>query len=252
MKKTITIPPSTTPVTVTAEAILTANGDTATMSLDVSATASEQPTTPTPPPEIGKLILATDFSKGTGTADRGQMGKGGVVDYKGEAVFRCYVPRWSASISGGYRSELRFANIIDKGHMKYMGEVTIEKIPPSGETQIWQWHPNSSTGSSTLRLNITDGWFTIVRNLGKNEYANWSKKIELGRKYLIEWDIIWSEGKDGLIRLYIDGFKQFEYTGPTMKGGVYAKYGINTWDSRGGSPDGDAIAYIHYLQIFEV
>lgn len=254
MQKTIIVPPSSTPTTVTvdiADPIIQVTQQGGTPIVEVPPVVVEPPATDTGIPATAKILLQTDFSKGLQTAEPSQIGKGAIVDRNGEKVFRAYVPRESARISSGYRSELRYTSIQDSGRKMYYGEITVDKVPPNGETQVWQWHPDNATGSSTLRLNITGNKFTITRDItGKgNIYEKFTRAIIPGQKYRLLWDINWSSRSDGFAKLYIDGQLAWSVTGPTMQPntGVYGKAGINTWDSAGGAPDGDAVVFIHKL-----
>jgi hypothetical protein len=48
--------------------------------------------------------------------------------------------------------------------------------------------------------------------------------------YKMRWEIKWSTGTDGYIRLYIDNVLYYSFTGKTSSGGQYIKVGQNRWN----------------------
>lgn len=268
MIKKITIPPTSTPVEVTAESIdgklsLSPNGLVATVApsdLTLSATPGTPIVTPPPvvvdpppvvvPPVSGpgipasaRLVFSSDFNNGFNNfylVDAGggrmvpaQVGKGVIADdptQPGNKTFKAIVLKGGENISNGYRSELTLP-IGDTGEMWYSYRQYFQTLGQGGGGHSVQWHPGNSTGSATLALYTDYGKFNVVRNLkGLNYYQNGGKSIELKKWYNITWRVKWSTGSDGLVELYIDGEKYYTYSGPTMgSDGVYFKFGINRW-----------------------
>jgi hypothetical protein len=110
-----------------------------------------------------------------------------------------------------------------------------------------QWHPNNNN-SANVFLYTTEGKFTVARNLGgSNIFQNGStnasanKSIESNRWYHFKWEIKWSTGSDGYVKLAIDGAPYYSFTGRTQDsdGKPYLKVGQNNW----GSSTGPTIYY---------
>lgn len=255
MQKTIIVPASSTPTTVTvdiADPIIQVTQQGGTPIVTPPPVVTEPPTDPLIPSGM-KRVLFVDFEDGSTkvSADAAsQAGAGKVVDYNGSKQFRAYVAAGSKPVHSGYRSELRYENISDAGRTIYQFDVTFVQVPSTGEVQFFQVHPQSSDGSSLFRLQCHGSQFSIVRNpAGRNFYETVRKPIVKGQKYRILIDANWSTRSDGFIKVYIDGVLFYSFTGVTGVG--YSKFFINAWSSSGGSPTQNTEIYGDNISIYK-
>lgn len=257
MQKTIIVPPSSTPTTVTvdiADPIIQVTQQGGTPIVEVPPVVVEPPATSDPLIPVGmKRVLFVDFEDGSTKVSPdadSQKGLGAVVSYNGSKQFRAYVPAGAKPVHSGYRSELRYENISDAGRTIYQFDITFVKVPNTGEVQFWQVHPQSSTGSSLFRLQCHGSKFSIVRNpSGRNIYETETKAITLGKQYSILIDANWSNATDGFIKVYIDGELFYSFKGVTKIG--YSKFFINCWSSTGGSPTQTVEVYGDNISIYK-
>ena len=170
--------------------------------------------------------------------------------HDGLQSFKAEVRLGDPAVSSGYRAEIRPNNLDDAGDMWYGYSTLTEKMGGDGGHCI-QWHPNNGTGSATLSIYTGENTFNVVRNMnGANYYQSsggaWPvKPIVLNRWYDIVFHVKWSTGSDGIIEIWIDGAKYYDFRGQTMPAeGVYLKFGMNRWNVQN-----DWVVYYDNLKI---
>ena len=95
---------------------------------------------------------------------------------------------------------------------------------------LWQFHTNSSSGHH-LALD-PDGTFRIVRQTayGAESYTSTSGgPVPWDRWVPVVFDVKWSLGSDGYLRVSIDGQQYLDYSGPTVfanDGDPYLQFGF--------------------------
>lgn len=172
---------------------------------------------------------------------------------EGAGSFRSEVRGNQSSQSSGYRSEMQYnesgANPAE-GIVEYYVYYENWKAVSGGGHSI-QWHPNSSTGSAVLSLQNYGGKFNVVRSLsGSNFHQSGTlKTTEPNKWYKFRWELKWSTGTDGYIRLYIDDVLYYSFTGRTTTDSKppYLKVGQNRWNMVSGQ---NTIVYYDNLKIY--
>lgn len=222
-----------------------------------SVTVTVNPATTTPPPSGGGNYGTLTFSAGYNSSSEVNTQQGmyntvsSVQRTEGAASFRSEVRGNQASQSSGYRSEMQYnsssANPIE-GVWEY--DVYYENWRAvSGGGHSIQWHPNSSSGSAVLSLQNYGGKFNVVRSLNGTNYHQQGTLMttQPNKWYKMRWEIKWSTGSDGYIRLYIDGNLYYSFTGRTSSGGQYFKVGQNRWNMRTGD---NTVVYYDNLKVY--
>lgn len=267
MIKKITIPPTSTPVEVTAESIdgkltLSPNGLVATVGVS-TLTLEATPGTPivTPPPVVDpppvvvppsglipadkKLVFSPDLTKPLpkkngvfvdGEFRAGQMTNASIVTKDGAPALRLSVKATDGNVSSGYRDEVQ-SFVADTGDMWYEWEQMWEALPTGGDWDghSWQFHPDNDRGSATLGLWSEGGKFDIHHNPSGGQSGaimkpiGATKTITPGKWYKQLLHVKWSKGSDGIIEYWIDGVKYIDFKGITSAVGVYWKWGLNRW-----------------------
>jgi hypothetical protein len=113
-----------------------------------------------------------------------------------------------------------------------------------------QWHGNASNTSGQLSLWIQNGKFMVMRSVqsGVNIYQSGTlKTIEINKWYKMRWEVKFTPGSDGYVRLYIDNVLYYSATGKTSDGtGQYLKIGTNRWNV-----NSESIVYFDDLKIWK-
>lgn len=186
-----------------------------------------------------------------------QLGQGSISTsrYKtGPGSFKSLVNSSSASnVSSGYRSEVQYSGNYSKDGDEIIVEYdTYYEKTFSTNGLNTQWHGNASNTSGQLSLWVQNGKFMVMRSVkaGVNIYQSGTlKTIETGKWYKIKWEIRFSPGSDGYVRLYIDDMTKPYYsaTGRTSDGtGQYLKIGTNRWNV-----SSESIVYFDNLKIWK-
>lgn len=196
-----------------------------------------QPIDTTKPGSYGTLLFQTGYDNtSTINTNQGPLNKISTTIYKtAPGSFRTEAGP-GTNVSNGYRSEMQYS-----GSTYNPAVVTVEydvyyenwKAFGGGGHSI-QWHPQSSSGSAVLSLQNYGGKFNVVRSLGGSNFHQQSTQMTTlpNRWYKMRWEIKWSGGTDGYIRLYIDGALYYSFTGKTTDVGTpYLKVGQNRWNT---------------------
>lgn len=222
----------------------------------VAVTVNAVPTTP--PPTGGGSYGTLTFSAGFNSSSEVNTNQGmynsisTTQKTEGTASFRSEVKGSQASQSSGYRSEMQYngtAQNPTEGVIEY--DVYYENWRSvSGGGHSIQWHPNSSSGSAVLSLQNYGGRFNVVRSLNGTNYhmSGTQMTTQPNKWYKMRWEIKWSTGTDGYIRLYIDNALYYSFTGKTSSGGQYLKVGQNRWNMASGQ---NTIVYYDNLKIYK-
>lgn len=216
------------------------------------------PTTPpptTPPPSgTGTLTFQTGYDNASDVnTNQGMYNSISRSIFKsGTGSFRSEVRGNQASQSSGYRSEMQYNGSTynpAEGVIEY--DVYYENWRAvSGGGHSIQWHPNSSSGSAVLSLQNYGGKFNVVRSLnGTNTHQSGTQMSVVPNKwYKFRWEVKWSSGSDGYIRVYIDNALYYSYNGRTSEGSTpYLKVGQNRWSMSSGQ---NTIVYYDNLKIY--
>jgi hypothetical protein len=211
----------------------------------------------TPPPTGGGSYGTLSFSAGYNSSSEvnTQQGMYNSVStsqkIEGAGSFRSEVRGDQAAQSAGYRSEMQYNNSsVNPKEGVYEYDVYYENWKAvSGGGHSIQWHPNSSSGSAVLSLQNYGGKFNVVRSLGGTNYMQSGTLMttQANKWYKMRWEIKWSTGTDGYIRLYIDGSLYYSFTGKTSSGGEYFKVGQNRWSMRSGE---NTVVYYDNLKVY--
>lgn len=260
MKYTLDTPPSATPQKVTVDISLNDDGRIA-VSHAVTGT-TEIPTTPPvteppviPPAEGLELLYETGYDNDSDIRNASnQLGQGSIsttVKKSGRGSFKSLVNSNRASnISSGWRSEVQYGSEYSRDGDEIVVEydTLYEKVFNTDGLNV-QWHGNASGTSGQLALWISGAKFMVMRSVkkGVNIYQKAPlKAIEANKWYHMKWEVKFSSGRDGYVRLYIDGDLYYEATGQTSDGtGQYLKIGTNRWNV-----SSESIVYFDNLKIF--
>jgi polysaccharide lyase-like protein len=259
MQKTIIVPASSTPTTVTvdiADPILqvTQQGGTPI----VVEPPMVNPPTSGPVPADKKIVWQPDLTKPfnpqvDGQFRAGQFTNARIVDKDGAKALRLAVGVNDAGTSNGYRDEAQ-SFIADNGDMWYEFEQNFETLPTSAGNNghSWQFHPDNNKGSATLSLWSEQGKFDIhINPTGGSSTKSLPtiggvKSISAGKWYKTLLHVKWS-ATGGIVEMWIDGVKYINYSGPTTTTGVYFKMGINRWPPN----TKDAVIYYRNIKIYK-
>lgn len=212
--------------------------------------------TTTPPPTSGTLLYSNNYDASS-SINSNQLGAGSVSTsiYKiGPGSFKSLVPAGAGQISGGYRSEQQYTESYSPNNTPITVEydMMFETLPNVAGLAT-QWHGNTSGTSGQLSLWISSGKFMVMRNVigtagSSNIYQSGTlQSIQTQRWYHMKWEIKFTSGTDGYIRLYIDGSLYYSATGKTADGsGQYLKVGQNLF----ASPGNNSTLYVDNLKIF--
>jgi hypothetical protein len=189
-----------------------------------------------------------------------QLGRGGIstsLYYTGPGSFRSEVRAGDPPISSGWRSEQQYdgsnSNPIES---KVEYDVYYENWHNfDGGGHSIQWHPMTSGGSALVSLQNFGGKFDVVRDPDGTVYHQTGALQDCisNTWYHMRWEIKWSQGNDGYVRLYINNILYYSFTGATTNGsGVYLKVGQNRWPLNGGNTmQTTSVCYYDNLKIYE-
>jgi hypothetical protein len=226
-----------------------------------SVTVTVKPSgTTTPPPggggNYGTLMYSTGYNSQSDIVNgSNQLGQGSISTSKykvGPGSFRSMVNSNPASnISSGWRSEVQYSSSYSRDGDEIVVEYDLmyEKLfNTNGLTT--QWHGNASGTSGQLALWIQNGKFMVMRSVksGVNIYQSGTlKTIETNKWYKMRWEVKFSPGNDGYVRLYIDNVLYYSTTGKTSDGtGQYLKIGTNRWNV-----SSESVVYYDDLKIWK-
>lgn len=215
-----------------------------------------KPTDPPTPPTTGNygtLTYSNNYDKAT-DINENQLGRGSISTFAltGAGSFRTEVRGSDPSISSGYRSEQQYDGsqyVPVEGVVEY--DVYYENwTAVSGGGHSVQWHPKSSSGSAILSLQNYGGKFNVVRSIGGANYHQQGTLLatQPNKWYKMRWEIKWSTGSDGYIRLFIDNNPYYSFSGKTCDGIPYFKLGQNRWSMSSGQ---NTIVFYDNLKIWK-
>lgn len=225
----------------------------------------QTPTIPPAPPPLtppvtsyGTLVYQNGYDN-SDDINANQLGRGSISTAQvlsGTGSFRSEVRGSDPQISSGYRSEqeysTRYYPQANPAEGVYEYDVYYENWKAvSGGGHSIQWHPESSSGGAVLSLQNYGGKFNVVRSLGGTNYhqsASTQITTQPNKWYKMRWEIKWSTGSDGYIRLYIDNALYYSFNGRTSDGGQYLKLGQNRWNM---SSSQNTIVYYDNLRIYK-
>jgi hypothetical protein len=207
----------------------------------------------------GTLMYSTGYDQQSDIVNSSnQLGQGSISTsvYKiGPGSFKSLVNSNSASnISGGWRSEVQYSS----SYSPNGADITVEydtyyeKLFTQDGLNV-QWHGNTQGTSGQMALWISGGKFEVVRNIIGTEGApnihqsGTLMPVQLNKWYNMRWEIRFSTGSDGYVRLYIDNVLYYSVTGQTCDGsGQYLKVGTNRWNVTT-----ESIVYFDNLKIWK-
>jgi hypothetical protein len=188
----------------------------------------------------GTLMYSTGYDQLSDIVNSSnQLGQGSISTsvYKvGPGSFKSLVNTSPLSnISAGWRAEVQYSQSYspDGADITVEYDVNYEKLfTDNGLTT--QWHGNASGTSGQLSLWIQGGQFMVMRSVqtGVNQYQSGTlMTVQANKWYHMRWEIRFSSGSDGYVRLYIDNVLYYSATGKTSDGtGQYLKIGTNRWN----------------------
>lgn len=218
--------------------------------------APQDPQEPAPG-EYGTLTYSTGFDQASDiNTNQGPKNSISTKNFvTGPGSFRSEAGA-NTSASSGYRGEMQYNDAKQnptEGVWEY--DVYYEDWKAfAGGGHSMQWHPNSSGGSAVLSLQNYGGYFNVVRSLGgKNFHQQGDLKQVIPNKwYRMRWEIKFSTGSDGYIRLYLDNVEYYRFAGITSSGGQYVKVGQNRWSTTGGAPSGpNTVVYYDNFKVYK-
>lgn len=222
----------------------------------------------TPPPDGSDIIpdgFTLTYSNGydsTNNLNSNQLGRGTISTSKfktGPGSFKSQVNPGDGQISGGWRSEQQYSGNLSPNNRDIIViyDELIESMPGVNGLTC-QWHGNTSGTSGQMSMWYGDGKFMVQRNITgtagspniyQDKQADGSALItpQLNKWYHFRWEIRFSTGSDGYVRLYLDSKLYFQVAGKTCDGsGQYFKPGQNLFSS----PRNTSILYIDNLKIY--
>lgn len=209
---------------------------------DVSIIVQKAEVTP-PPGNYGTLVYENAYSKES-DINSNQLGEGGFATIGGKGAFKSLVTG-KVSSSGSFRSEQQFDGSLYNPNefvLEYDANYENWKNFGNNSGHVVQWHPHGNGLSATLSIYGYQGEFEVVRNLSGTNYREGSypqgkKKITPNVFITHRWEVKWSTGNDGYIRLYLDNVLYYSYTGKTKfeSQNPYYKQGQNRWIVSGGN-----------------
>ena len=207
------------------------------------------------PPVGGTPTYSNSFDKSS-DLNSNQLGRGTIstsIKKDGTGSFRSEVRSGDGQISGGWRSEQQYGeNLSPTGKdIVVTYDELFESFPSNIQGLSVQWHGNKSGTSGQMSMWISNGKFMVQRNTtgtagSPNIYQSGTlKTIEKNKWYNFKWEIRFSSGTDGYVRLYIDNQLYYSVTGKTSDGsGQYLKVGQNLFNSY------NSVLYIDNLKVY--
>lgn len=262
MKQLIKVPPSKTEQTIELNL-----PDSVPFTVSGTTPIGEQPPVENPPPSTdnGKLIYSNNFGAST-VLDKNQLGDGSISKTifppGATGSFKSLVPAGASQISGGWRSEQQYSENLspDNTDLIYEYDEMFESLPSNTGGLSVQWHGNYDGTSGIQSLWWNGGKFAVQQNLtGASRGSNIMQQrqadgsslmaIKFGHWYHMRWEIRFSTGSDGYLRLFIDGKLYYEVKGKTTDGkGQYLKVGQNLFPN---SPSSNSVMYIANLNVWQ-
>jgi hypothetical protein len=217
-------------------------------------------TVPPPPPPVptGYTLLYSNGYNTSSDINSNQLGRGSIstsVFKSGTGSFKSVVNAGDGQISGGYRSEQQYGDNLSPNGAEIAVEYDelFEALPNVAGLSV-QWHGNTSGTSGQMSMWIQGGQFMVQRNTtgtagSPNIYQQGTlKSIQTNTWYHLRWEIKFSSGSDGYVRVYIDNTLYYSVTGKTSDGsGQYLKVGQNLF----ASPGKNSILYIDNLNVWK-
>ncbi|MBL7743699.1 MAG: heparin lyase I family protein [Chitinophagaceae bacterium] len=222
-----------------------------------TASVTVNPATTTPSTSYGTLVFQTGYDDAS--AINTNQGPYNTISYTifktGPGSFRSEVRQNQPQTSSGYRSEMSYSSL-DPAEGVYEYDVYYENWKSfEGGGHSIQWHPNSGTGSAVLSLQNYGGKFDVVRSInGNNMHQSGTlKTVTPNVWYHMRWEIKWSTGSDGYVRLYMDDVLYYSYTGVTADatGTPYWKVGQNRWFYSGSGIAETSVVYYDNVKIYK-
>jgi hypothetical protein len=227
-------------------------GATATDNVSVTVNAASGGTT-------GTLVYSNAYNSSSDISSS-QLGRGGLSTsiYKtGPGSFRSEVRAGDAPISQGWRSEQQYGSNETPKEGIYEYDVYYENWGGfDGGGHSIQWHPYTSGASANISLQNYGGKFDVVRCIGTSvtHQSGTLKTCASNTWYHLRWEVRFSTGSDGYIRLFVDGVQTYSYNGANDDGsGQYLKLGQNRWPSGSGSSmTTTSVCYYDNLKIYKI
>jgi len=213
-------------------------------------------------PDGFTLIYQNGYDKSSDLT-ASQLGRGTIstsVFKTGPGSFKSQVNRGDGQISSGFRSEQQYSGSLSPNNAEliFIYDELIESMP-GVDGLTCQWHGNTQGTSGQMSLWYGGGEFMIQRNvIGPSGSANIYQdkqadgsalmKPQLNHWYHMRWEMKFSTGSDGYVRLYIDNKLYYSATGKTCDGsGQYFKPGQNLFET----PKNNSILYIDNLKVYK-
>lgn len=212
---------------------------------------------PVEPPvgDYGTVIYDNDYGQSS-DINKNQLGEGGFSTVDGKGAFRSVVTG-KVETSSSYRSEQQFDGSQYNPNefvVEYQAKYENWKNFGSNTGHVVQWHPHGDGLSATLSIYGYEGQFEVVRNIsGTNyrdgKYSAGKRSIQSNVWITHRWEIKWSTGNDGYIRLYLGNVLYYSFTGKTKfeSENPYFKLGQNRWVVSGGT----STVYYRNLKIWK-
>lgn len=183
------------------------------------------------------------------------------IKYAGAGSFHAEVRATDPEVHSGFRAELQGGNPTDQGNMWYGMAMYVEQSGggnwnPRPAGHILQWHPNNGSGSASLAIWGSEGYFDITLNStgsgsvchqingscngggnGTNQFgAGTRKPIVTNVWHIVVFNVNWSNSGSGVVKVWIDGQLHFWQTGMSWNPSTYLKVGINRFLMEAGAP----------------
>ena len=161
-------------------------------------------------------------------------------------------------VSSSIRSELTMLQDYDAGERWYGFSIYLENWDndPAGE-HVFQWHPESSSGSAVLSLFTNENNFTLVHQNGGSTSSQEFARPVLGPLLKNQWvdfvlHVKWAADDSGLLEIWLNGAKKYTYNGRTDWGGQYIKMGINKFCWAGPCGPSAVSVRVMYIDAFRI
>lgn len=248
---TVKVPPNkdTTVVKFTTTTTTSAN---TTTTYTTTTTPSDTIGTPTPPPTGGETIppgfikaYANNYNTGT-TLSSGQCGRCAIsTTHFPDGALKAWYQAGDGAISSGFRSEQQLGGSETPNNRDIImrWDQIFETIPSGTQGLSMQTHGGTNGTSGYGSMWISGGQFMFQFQPGgcsgcantyqqKQTDGSALERIVAGKKYHWYYEIRWSTGSDGYIRIWLNGKSYYSFKGKTCDGsGGYFKPGINLFNS---------------------
>lgn len=199
------------------------------------------------------LVRSIPFDKAS-DINSNQLGRGGFSTFGGGS-FRSEVRAADAAISSGWRSEQQYGDNETPKEGIYEYDWYGENWGSfDGGGHSVQWHPYTGGASANISLQNYGNRWDVTRAIGSTVTHQQNPPAHVSNRwYKIRWEVRFSTGSDGYIRLFVDGVQTYSHTGKNDDGsGQYFKLGQNRWpDGNGNSMQKTSVCYYKNLKIYK-